>query len=295
MPIASLLVLCTILVGCGREASATDDRARDSRSMDMSPSDDSALVQAGGERIFVVTRGPADSLAIVFVGGLGEDHDNWRELQDSLSRTYRTVSYDRAGFGKSPPPHRLAKDARAMSDELHAVIAHAVHGRFIIVSHSLGCTISRVYEQRHPDGLAGAVYIDPPPDQEALEHLVGPALWRTRDSAIKAHVPPMDPARAEEFRLQNESYREAAATGRLREMPRVLFTATLTYPDFPASQQELLVKRQSHAQWIAAMPGTRQVVVPSSRHYVHNDVPGLVVSEIRKVVAASERRSGARH
>jgi pimeloyl-ACP methyl ester carboxylesterase len=77
----------------------------------------------------------------------------------------------------------------------------------------------------------------------------------------------------------------------LREIPRVLFTATLTYPDFPASAEELKVKQRSHAEWMAAMPGTRQVVVPESRHYVHNDVPGLIVAEIRAVAKAVARRA----
>lgn len=285
MPLILVLALCTTVNGCPSARPSAPSVTAHGGSGATLPRRDSALVRVASGSTFVVTHGPAGALTIVFVGGLGEDHDNWRELQDSLSHDHRTVAYDRAGLGKSPAPRRLAKDASAMADELHQVIARTVRGPYLIVSHSLGCTISRVYERRYPAGLMGAVYIDPPGDQEALERRVGPVLWRSRDSAIKVHVPPMNAAQAEEFRLQNTSYRQASATGTLRPMPRVLFTATLTYPDFPASREELAGKELSHAEWLRAMPGMRQVVVPDSRHYVHNDRPRLVIAEIRHVAA----------
>lgn len=255
---------------------------------------DSSYVDAAGHRVYVVVEGPAGRAArgpaVVFVGALGEDHETWRAVQDSLARDVRTVSYDRHGLGRSDAAGPLAKDAAAMAEELRDVVARTVSGPFVLVSHSLGCDVARVFEARHPAGVVGAVYIDPPPDPDALRARVGPALWSARDSAIRAHTPPMNAAQAAEFRLQPVSYRQAAAAGPLRRLPRLLYTATLTYADFPASREELAVKRASHAAWLRAMPGARQVVVPESRHYVHADRPGLVVAGIRDVLARSAMR-----
>ncbi len=38
---------------------------------------------------------------VIFVSGFGEDHHTWQSVQDSVSKLTLTISYDRAGSGRS--------------------------------------------------------------------------------------------------------------------------------------------------------------------------------------------------
>lgn len=41
--------------------------------------------------------------SVFFVSGLGEDYSTWSKFQDSIAYFTSTISYDRAGLGKSRP------------------------------------------------------------------------------------------------------------------------------------------------------------------------------------------------
>jgi pimeloyl-ACP methyl ester carboxylesterase len=62
--------------------------------------------------------------AIIFVSGLGEDHNTWQNLQDSISQFALTISYDRAGLGGSEYKGEK-KDLRSLAIELHQLIRTA--------------------------------------------------------------------------------------------------------------------------------------------------------------------------
>ncbi len=94
--------------------------------------------------------------------GLGLSSLAWRAVQPALARITRTCSYDRAGFGFSDPGP-LPRSARSEADDLHALLHAAdIAPPLLLVGHSLGSYIARVYASRHPDEVAGLVLIDLP-------------------------------------------------------------------------------------------------------------------------------------
>ncbi len=84
----------------------------------------------------------------------------WANVQPELSQITQVCSYDRAGFGWSETRPE-ARDARHLSDELHALLgAAAVNGPIILMGHSISGMYIRDYATRYPQNLVGLIFVD---------------------------------------------------------------------------------------------------------------------------------------
>lgn len=98
--------------------------------------------------------------AIVLESGRGEDFTVWAKVQPELSRTTRTCSYDRSGFGWSEAQPG-ARDANHIADELHALLLKGgITAPVILMGHSAGGLYIRAYASRFPGAVAGLVFVD---------------------------------------------------------------------------------------------------------------------------------------
>ena len=242
-----------------------------------------------GKKMFLHVEG-SGSPTVVFVSALGEDHTNWKDVQEAVSGFATTMSYDRSGLGISEYNPAAKKDAASMAQELHnLVLDQKIKTPFVLVSHSLGCDVARVYAAKYPQQVSGMVYVDPPPNPDQLKAEAGDSLWNEREKAIKQYTPPMNKAQQGEYDLQVASFQEADKATKQPTVPTIMLTATLTYPDFPASALELKVKKESHAKWVRQAKGAEQQFVPESRHYIQNDAPQIVIKAIERVVSKVRR------
>jgi pimeloyl-ACP methyl ester carboxylesterase len=99
--------------------------------------------------------------AIVLEAGIAASSLNWSILQPQLAEFAPTYSYDRPGFGWSAPPGRKCT-LPEMSDDVHALVtALKIPAPYVLVGHSYGALILRVYAQRFPEELAGIILVDP--------------------------------------------------------------------------------------------------------------------------------------
>ncbi|MEO8302363.1 MAG: alpha/beta hydrolase, partial [Rhizomicrobium sp.] len=85
----------------------------------------------------------------------------WRFVQADIARTTKVCAYDRAGYWKSPATTD-ARDAGAEADDLAALLRAAkLPAPYVIVAHSMGGHIARLYADRHMTSVAGMVLVDP--------------------------------------------------------------------------------------------------------------------------------------
>jgi pimeloyl-ACP methyl ester carboxylesterase len=122
---------------------------------------DSKLVSLpGGRKLNLYCRGTGTPV-VVLESGLGAGAFNWRFVHATLARTTKVCAYDRAGYWKSPPATG-ARDAGAEADDLAALLKSAnLPAPYVIVAHSMGGHITRLYADRHMRDVAGIVLVDP--------------------------------------------------------------------------------------------------------------------------------------
>ncbi|MGD0142682.1 MAG: alpha/beta hydrolase [Rhizomicrobium sp.] len=119
----------------------------------------------------------AGSPSVILESGLGGDAYNWRAVQDDIAKQTRVCAYDRAGFGKSSPGP-LPRDAKAEVADLEALLKAAdLRGPYVLVGHSMGSYIVRLFADRHPDDVAGMVLVDPSVENQLpVIEAVSPAI-----------------------------------------------------------------------------------------------------------------------
>ena len=124
------------------------------------------LVDIGTHRLHLLGSGNVGP-TILLEAGLMSTVLSWTELQSSLAKSYRVVSYDRAGLGWSdlgPMP----RTADRIVDELHILLQRAaIPPPYVLVGHSFGGLTMLLFAARFPDEVAGMVLVDP----------VAPAEW----------------------------------------------------------------------------------------------------------------------
>jgi pimeloyl-ACP methyl ester carboxylesterase len=236
-------------------------------------------VDAGGHKLRMLICGHGSPTVVFETGGHGATGgtlESWELVQPGVSQFARTVTYDRAGIGNSPPgpPPR---DARQIASELHTALQNAhVAPPYVVVGHSFGGLLNRVFAGMYPEEVCGMVLVEPP-QEEFVEWAMArdtrherPPDWKdTMASLAEAHesrVPPGIPV--------------ILITGmRLDKLPDAANGNQIE--DMKVTKQAWL-KFQS--AWLEKLPNGKHIITEKSGHMVPFEEPDLVIQAIREVV-----------
>lgn len=129
-----------------RRVSTSTSRARSRAGFD-------TLTTADGTVLAVVDSGPQGSPAtIVLQHGWTQDHTSWEDVADRLASTYRVVSFDSRGHGRSDAGPRGTATVEQLADDLAELIAVRVpEGPIVLAGHSLGGPVLLALAERHPE------------------------------------------------------------------------------------------------------------------------------------------------
>jgi len=126
------------------------------------PSFQGQRIDIGGRSLRVVLAGPADSaLLIVCEHGAFGCAADWSVVQTRLAaKGLRSLAYDRAGLGYSDPGPE-PRDGRAINDDLEALLkALGETAPILLVGHSMGGLMVRLFALERDLALAGLVLVD---------------------------------------------------------------------------------------------------------------------------------------
>ena len=122
-----------------------------------------AFVDLGARRVRVVRAGPATSPrpTIVLEHGAFGCASDWQVVQDRLAaKGLKSLAYDRAGLGHSDPGP-LPRDGRAIVADLAALLdALGETEPVVLVGHSMGGLMVRLFALTHPKRVLGLVLVD---------------------------------------------------------------------------------------------------------------------------------------
>lgn len=119
-----------------------------------------------GRRLNIYCIG-SGSPTVILEAGHGDGLTTWAKVQRDISRRTRVCSYDRAGFGFSDAPREPGTIQQA-ADDLHKLLAKAgIAPPYVMVGHSMGGMIVRLYAAQHQKEVAGLVLVDPTNEHQA--------------------------------------------------------------------------------------------------------------------------------
>lgn len=150
------------------------------------PEPPGSLVDVGGYRLHLDCAGRGRP-AVVLIAGAGDFSFDWGLVQPGVSRFARVCSYDRAGLAWSdlgPTPRTMRQEAH----ELRTLLARAgVAPPYVLVGHSVGGLIARVYASQYPREVAAMVLVESTTEDTTLNYRG--TIVRVRDSAKDRPVP----------------------------------------------------------------------------------------------------------
>ncbi len=265
------------------------------------------LVDIGGHKLHLVCVG-AGSPTVVFEAGAGDSSTTWAQVQVGMPPTIKSCAYDRAGSGsseKGPTPRTMKQEIY----ELHALLDSAdIPGPYVLVGHSYGGLLVRLYAAAYPEEVPGLVLVDPTHENTRLsvQGRGDPAAsWvRIRESAKGQAVPAprldvpaggaLDNANYWPDELQQMFTQRASDPVPLGDRPLIVLAGTKpTPPQGGASEQlwqELLTEKGQEKEDLARLSRNSKLIRDSSSgHHVQTDNPSLVIAAIKQVVEAARQ------
>ncbi len=276
------------------------------------------MISVGGHRLHLFCQGKG-SPTIVIEPGLGVDWVAWAPVVEDLVTSAEVCVYDRAGYGWSeagPMPRTAGQSA----EELHQLLSSRP-GPIVLVGHSFGGYIARVYAARFAGAVQGVVLVDPSERDPAQVPTPASATDpRPRPWSVGRVIDLLPPLGWE--RVKRLYHGESALSERRRKLPagfrhRIVVASSLDqlvaeqserdsslpsqeqvraepFPRHvplvvitPASTSE--THRELHRQIAEASDQGSQVLADNSGHMVHIDRPDLIVSAVRGVLSRSDR------
>jgi pimeloyl-ACP methyl ester carboxylesterase len=269
------------------------------RAQTATPAIPGMLVDIGDRSLFLSCSGTG-SPTVILESGLNDTSAIWSAVQEEVARTTRICSYDRANVpgGASDPSDPMTSTPRLRSAaelvaDLHTLLAAAtVPGPYVLVGHSVGSLLMRLYAATYPGEVVGMVLVDATHEDNwvRLEEEIGPALW---PQAVEQFTQAVAIGVLEPFDLEvtADQVREAREDRPPRPMPLIVLThtqpanASTLLPGLSVAASERLWDEQQ-ADLVTLLPDSRQILAEGSGHYIQRDRPDLVIDAIADVVEA---------
>ena len=118
-------------------------------------------VTVNGHRMNVSVKGEG-SETIVFLSGAGIASPilDFKNLSDSLSKKYKVVVVERAGYGFSEDSDRSRDVMEVLSETRQALAQAHVSGPYVIISHSMASLESLAWQEKFPDEVKALIGLD---------------------------------------------------------------------------------------------------------------------------------------
>jgi pimeloyl-ACP methyl ester carboxylesterase len=278
------------------------------------------LVNIGSGRKMYLKCSGTRSPTVLLVSGLRGSADDW-DISDKSKPTVftavgkftRVCACDRPGtpVGEKPsrsgpvPQPTTAKDAVA---DLHALLsATGEAGPYVLVGHSYGGLIVRLYASTYPKEVSALVLIDAL--SEGLQDAETSEQWAIQRKLIEGDVRESVALYPALERIDvDRSLNQIRAASPLRSIPLVVLSADRPWgpqvpsmiaagkvpADIPPDFGYVTDAAQKKAQERLAklVPNEKHITNTNSGHEIHKEQPQLVIDAIREVVQAV--RSGKR-
>ncbi|WP_019424384.1 alpha/beta fold hydrolase [Paenibacillus sp. OSY-SE] len=216
--------------------------------------------------------------SVIFIAGLGDSCETWNEVQDRISQETSTFSYDRAGVGRSQAAS-VPRTCHSLVEELSELLqALDVEPPYVLVGHSFGGLVARLYASLNPQLISGMILVDAAPEYKevAYEKVLPEKLVSGNREYLE------NPMLNSEKIDKVQSYKQIVDHSRQSDIPLSIITRGL--PDMGDEEWPHLEilgieqRLQAEFQWLST--SSKHRIAGRSGHYIHHDEPEIVIEEI---------------
>ena len=269
----------------------------------LTPVGQTVLVNGHQMNVYVEGEGPE---TIVFLSGAGIASPilDFKDVSDSLSKKYKVVIVERAGYGYSDDSNQSRDVMEVLSETRQALSQANVTGPFIILSHSIASLESLAWQEQYPDEVKTLVGLDwaLPSSYEDLKenqalltiaywsskigllryfpesfYIKNPTLTETERQQYKllAYKQLMSQAMLHESRLAKENAKKVPSIINLK-IPALLLVSNGEGTTFSQSEW------QRYAERFASDQSNVQVVYMDAPHDLYHYQSNAIVSRIKE-------------
>jgi pimeloyl-ACP methyl ester carboxylesterase len=262
------------------------------------------LVDVGGYRVHLYCIGTGSPTVVIVGAGFSF---NWGLVQPEVAGFTQVCSYDHSGIGWSDDGPKDSCSLRV--SEVHTALKNAgIKGPYVLVGHSLGGLVARVYAGRYPDEVAGMVFVDhafgfplaPPPGDAKV--LPPPAPPTTSSVPVGGMGIESDPnfsklsARDRELHLwaMAQTRNQIVLRSNVQLVPDCIAEADALAKEHPLGNKPLVdvstdqfrssdyVKFQK--ELLSLSQNSKEIIAKKSGHFVIIDRPDVVIDAIGQIV-----------
>lgn len=250
------------------------------------------MVDVGGRRLHGFVYGSGGP-TVVLVSGFRAPQTYWNPIVADLAATTTVVTYDRAGYGKSEIGD-LPVHGRQSAADLHILLGKiGVPRPYVLVGHSYGGRIVRLFASDYPADTAGLV-LEEASHEDLPDAQLAALSGRDRETLAAMIAPfrttPADPRTESDYMATTID--QLRKSGPLPRVPLVVITSASRGSGLPADfsleGQARLAEAAMAMQkkLVELIPGGQHLLVEGAGHNVHLDKPDAVSGPIKAMVAA---------
>lgn len=155
----------------------------------LTPIGQTVLVNGHQMNVYVEGDGP-ETIVVLSGAGIASPILDFKNLTDSLSKKYKIVVVERAGYGYSEDSNQSRDVMEVLSETREALSQANISGPFIILSHSMASLESLAWQEKYPDEVKALVGLDwaLPASYEDLKDnqtLITVAYWSSKIGLLR--------------------------------------------------------------------------------------------------------------
>jgi len=246
------------------------------------------FIDVGGRKLHCFICGKGNP-AVILVSGFGAVQDYWNPVIPELSEHTTIITYDRPGYGKSELGD-IACDGGRTAEELHILLDRLkIPGPYIMVGHSYGGKIVRLFASMYPEEMAGMILEDS--SHEGLRNAQSKVL-KGKDLEILENMIRSRSQQTGEPRTELEcleiTFKQLGEIKAMPQVPLTVLTAGIRpLPRMFSNEGAIKVRDlgfEYQKKYLELIPGGKQIIVKDAGHNLHFDRPDVLIKAVIEIV-----------